>query len=169
MVASCVLAGQVRAQVAVPTPRRGKWDFVENVPRGSLLAVKWTVAENRTQTVHCVFHSANETELVCGHWSRPISSPYPVFRPSNPDRYEFSRQQIVQVRIENEEWQSSQSTFAGALAGATLGGVVGYNCCGAKGGERAAGALGLSLLGAVVGGTVGRLFPLARGRVIYEQ
>jgi hypothetical protein len=168
IVASCVLVCQAGAQVAIPVPRMGSWDIVENLPRGTLVAVQWTIAENRTQTVRCVFHSAEETELVCGHWSRPRLTPYPVFQPGNPDRYVFPRSQVRQVRIENEEWQNSQSAFAGAFAGATLGGVVGYNCCGARGGERAAGALGLSALGALVGGMVGHIFPFVRGRVIYQ-
>lgn len=169
VVASYVLAGQARAQVAVPVPRKGSWEIVENIPRGTLLAVKWTVSEGTTQTVRCVFHSADETELVCGHWSQPRPSPYPVFRPSSSDRYEFPREQVQQVRIENEEWQTSQSTYAGALAGGVVGGVVGFNCCGEKGGERTAGALGLTILGSVVGGTIGHVFPFVHGHVIYEQ
>ncbi|MGD0366515.1 MAG: hypothetical protein ABSA94_03600 [Acidobacteriaceae bacterium] len=168
MVTSCVLASQLGAQVAVPVPHKGSWETVENIPRGTLLAVKWAVSDRGTQTVHCVFHSADETELVCGHWSQPRPSPFPVFQPSSPDRYVFPREQLRQVRIENEEWQSQQSSFAGALAGATLGGVVGYNCCGVTGGERPVGALGLSLAGALVGGTIGRVFPFLHGQVIYE-
>ncbi|MGC2297324.1 MAG: hypothetical protein WA476_00885 [Acidobacteriaceae bacterium] len=169
MVASCALAGQAGAQVAVPVPRKGSWEIVENIPRGTLLAVKWAVSEKGTQTVHCVFHSADETGLVCGHWSQPRPSPYPVFRPGSSDRYEFPREQVQQVKIENEEWQSQQSELAGAFAGATLGGVVGYNCCGVSGGQRPAGALGLSLAGALVGGTIGRIFPFVHGHVIYQQ
>ena len=154
--------------MAVPAPRRGSWDIVENLPRGTLLAVKWQVAEGRTQTVHCVFHSSDETELVCGHWSRPRPSMFPVFQPGNPDRYVFPREQVRQVRIENEDLQVSQSTLAGALAGGVVGGVIGYNCCGAGGATRPGSAAALSLLGTLVGGTIGHIFPFVHGQVIYE-
>jgi hypothetical protein len=169
MLASCVLAGQARAQVAVPVPRRGSWEIVENLPRGTLITVKSALADQSTQTVRCVFHSADETEVVCGHWSQPRMSPYPVFRPGVPDRFVFPRDRVRQVRLENEDFQTTQSTLAGALAGGALGGVVAYNCCGATGGSRVGGALGLTLLGSLVGGTIGHVFPFVKGRVIYEQ
>jgi hypothetical protein len=168
MVASCVLAGQAGGQGAVPVPRTGSWEIVENVPRGTLVAVKSALADGSSETVHCLFHAADETQLVCGHYSRPRQYPWPTYSPANPNRYIFPREQVLEIRIENEDWQTSQSSLAGAFAGATLGGVVGYNCCGAKGGERAAGALGLSLLGGLVGGVVGHVFPLVRGHVIYR-
>lgn len=169
MVASCVLAGQAGAQGAVPAPRRGSWEIVGSLPRGTVLTVKLELADNSRETVHCLFHSADETELVCGRYARERAYPYPVYTPANPDRYVFPREQVAQVRMENEDWQTSQSSLAGAFAGATLGGIVGYNCCGAKGGERNAGALGFSLVGALIGGTVGHIFPMVRGRVIYER
>ena len=166
MVASCVLAGQAGAQGAIPVPLRGSWEIVENLPRGTLISVKSALADRSTQTVRCVLHSADDTEVVCGHWSQPRFASYPVFQRGNPDRYVFPREQVVQVRIENEDFQTSQSTFGGALAGAVLGGIIGYNCCG-SGGTRSGGAAGLSLLGALAGGTVGHLFPFVKGRVIY--
>lgn len=92
-----------------------------------------------------------------------------VYPPATQDRYVFPREQVRQVRIENEELQSRESMLAGALAGATLGGIVGYNCCGASGGTRAGGALGFGLIGALVGGTIGHVLPFVRGHVIYEQ
>jgi hypothetical protein len=167
MVALCVLAVQAGAQVVVP--RKGNWDNVRNLPRGTLISVKWALADKSTQTVRCVFHSADETEVVCGHWSRPRLAPYPVFQPSQPDRYVFPRAQVVQVRIENEDLQTSESTVAGALAGAVVGGIAGYNCCrnGYSGRPGAAGVL--SLVGALVGGAIGHSHPFVRGRLIYEQ
>jgi len=169
LVTSCVLAGQAGAQGASPVPRRGSWEVVENLPHGTLVRVKVELGEGSTQTVHCLVHSADAADLVCGHYVRPRPSPFPVYTPANPERYVFPRGQVEEIRVENEEWQTSQSSLAGALAGATLGGIVGYNCCGAKGGERAAGALGLSVAGALVGTIVGRTFPVARGRVIYQR
>ncbi len=170
MVASCVLAGQAGAQVSISAPRKGSWEIVENLPRGTLVTVKLQLADNSKETVHCLVHAADQTQMVCGHYMRERAYPYPVYTPANPDRYVFPREQVVQIRFENEEWQAAQSSLAGAFAGATLGGIVGYNCCGAQGGERAAGAFGLSLVGALVGGTAGHIFPLMiRGRVIYEK
>jgi hypothetical protein len=169
MVASCVLAGQAGAQVAVPVPRKGSWEIVENVPRGTLVMVKLALGNHSAETVRCQFHAADETQLVCGHYLRPRAYPFPVYTPANPDRYEFPREQVVQVQIENEDWQISQSSLAGAFAGATLGGIVGYNCCGARGSSRPAEAFGFSLIGALVGGTVGHVFPMMRGRVVYER
>ena len=168
MVASCVLAGQAGAQGSAPAPRKGSWEIVESLPRGMLVTVKLTLGNQSTETVRCQFHAADETQLVCGHYLRPRAYPFPVYTPANPDRYVFPREQVVQVRMENEDWQSSQSSLAGAFAGATLGGIVGYNCCGASGATRPAGAFGFSLIGALVGGTVGHAFPLMRGHVIYE-
>ena len=167
IVTSCVLAGQAGAQVAVPVPRKGSWQIVENLPRGTLLSVKSALTDGSTQTVKCVFHSADDAQLECGHWTRP--RPFVVYPPRSEDEYVFPREQVLQVRIENEDAQTSASTMAGALAGATLGGIVGYNCCGATGGARSAGAVGLGLLGAVVLGTVGHVFPFVKGKVIYEQ
>lgn len=169
IVASCVLAGQAGAQGAVPVPRKGSWEIVENLPRGTLVTVKAALSDKGTETVRCLFHSADEQELVCGHYVRERPGPYPVFTPANPNRYVFPREQVVRVRIENEDWQNSQSSLVGAFAGATLGGIVGFNCCGAKGAQRPAAAFGLSLAGALVGGTVGHVFPMVRGHVIYEQ
>jgi uncharacterized protein YcfJ len=170
MVASCVLAGQAGAQVAVPVPRKGSWETVENLPRGTLITVKSALADRGTETVRCLFHAADEQELVCGHYVEERPGPYPVYTPANPERYVFPREQVVRVRMENEDWQNSQSSLAEAIAGAVIGGVVGYNCCGRQGNsERSAGAGALSLVGALVGGTIGHVFPFVRGRVIYEE
>jgi hypothetical protein len=169
MVASCVLACQAGAQGSVPVPRKGSWEIVENLPRGTLVTVKLELTASNRETVHCLIHAVDATQVVCGHYARERAYPWPVYTPANPDRYVFPREEVVQVRIENEDWQSSQSSLAGAFAGATLGGVVGYNCCGNKGAERPAAAFGLSLVGALVGGTVGHIFPMVKGHVIYER
>ena len=169
ILASCVLVSPLDGQVAPVGPHKGSWEAVESLPRGTLITVKSALTDGSVQTVHCLFHSANAVELVCGHYVRPRPVPYPVYTPANPDRYVFLRQPIVQVHIENENWETTQSSLAGAFAGATLGGIAGFNCCGAKGGERITGAFGLSLIGAIVGGIAGRFAPLVKGHVLYQR
>ena len=154
----------------MPVPRKGSWQTVENVPRGTLVVVKTALSARNIETVHCVLHSADEAELLCGHWSAPRPYPFPQYSPANPGRYVFPREQIVEVRIEREGDEVAQSSLAGAIAGAAAGGVAGYNCCGASGSQqRSAAAFGLSLAGALVGGMVGHVFPMVRGHLIYKQ
>jgi uncharacterized protein YcfJ len=117
--------------------------------------------------VKCVVHRADDAQLECGHWTRP--RPFVVYPPRTGDEYLFPREQVVQIRLENEDVETTESTMLGTLAGAVLGGVVGYNCCGQSGSTRGGGAVGLGLIGAVVLGTVGHAFPFVRGRVIYER
>lgn len=169
MITGCVLAVQAGAQVAAPLPRKGGWETVENLPRGTLITVKLELSGSSRETVHCLVHAVDATQVVCGHYARERAYPYPVYTPANPDRYVFPREEVVQVRIENEEWQTSQSSLAGAFTGATLGGIVGFNCCGNKGAERPAAAFGLSLVGALVGDVAGHVFPMMKGHVIYER
>jgi len=176
IVTNCVLLCQLGAQVAQPqapipasspVPHRGAWELIENLPRGTLLSVKSTLADGTTQTVKCVLHSADEAELQCGHWTRP--RPYWVYPPRSSDEYVFPRDQVVRVRLENEDAQTTESTLLGAMAGATLGGVIGYNCCNATSGTRAGGAIGLGLIGAAVVGAAAHVFPFVKGRLIYER
>lgn len=169
MVARRVLAGPAGAQVAVPVPRKGSWKVVENLPRGTLLRVKTALADGSTRTVKCQVHSVDETVLVCGHWSTPRRYPYRVYSPTYPDRYVFPREQVVEVRLENEDEERTESRLAGATAGGILGGVIGYNCCsqGYSGRPGAAGVL--SLIGALTGGAVGHAIPFVKGRVIYRR
>ncbi len=152
--------------MAVPVPRKGSWEIVENLPRGTLLWVK-SSAEGSGQTVKCVFHSADDAQLECGHWTRP--RPFVVYPPRSADEYVFPREQVLQVRIENEDMQTTQSTALGAIAGATLGGVVGYNCCRQSGSTRTGGAFLLGGLGALAGGGIGHAFPFVKGMLIYQR
>jgi outer membrane lipoprotein SlyB len=165
IVTVCVVMGQAGAPLAMPVPRKGSWQTVENVPRGTLVAVKTALSERKTEKVHCLFHEADDTELVCGHWSEPRPCPYPVSSAANPNRYVFARDQVIEVRVENEDEQVSQSTLAGAFAGATLGGITGYNCCGAKGSQqRSAAAFGLSVVGRLWAAWSATCFDSSEGR-----
>ena len=153
--------------MAVPVPHKGSWEIVENLPRGTLLSVKSALADGSTQTVRCVVHAADETQLECGHWTRP--RPFVVYPARFADEYVFSREEVVQVRIENEDAETTESTILGTMAGAVLGGVIGYNCCGQSGSTRGGGAVGLGLIGAAVIGALSHAFPFVKGRVIYER
>lgn len=170
MVASCVLAGEAGAQVAAPVPHKGSWEIVESLPRGMLLRVKSVLADGSTQRVRCQVHSVDETVLVCGHWSAPRGYPYGAYSPAYPDRYVFPREQVVEVRMENEDLESRESAVGGAMAGAVVGGVLGY----ARGGgnsdmTRSGGAFIGSFVGALVGGAIGYVRPFEKGRVIYRR
>jgi hypothetical protein len=179
VVGGCLLAGPAGAQASYPVPpgppadksagvaRKGSWTTIENLPQGTLLQVKSALADGNTQTVKCQFLSAEETELTCQPWSRPRPSWYPTR--SYPDQYVFPRARVVEVRIENEDAQRGASTIIGTLAGATVGGVVGYNCCNQNGNTRPGGAIGFSLIGAVVGGVAGHAMPFVRGQLIYRR
>lgn len=178
-VGGCLLAGPAGAQGSYPVPpgppadksagvaRKGSWTTIENLPQGTLLQVKSALAGGGTQTVKCQFNSADETGLVCQPWSRPRPFWYPTR--SYPDQYVLSRARVVEVRIENEDAQRGASTIIGTLAGGVVGGVVGYNCCNQGGNTRAGGAIGFSLLGALVGGFAGHAMPFVRGQLIYRR
>ena len=141
VVVSCVLACQAGAQGAYSDPRKGSWETVENLPRGTGLAVKVILANGKMHTMHCAFHEASETELVCGHWSDRRPAFYPVPRPVAPDRYVFARGEIQQVRFEVEDINRTDSATLGSMGGAIVGGVIGFNCCHNPGGSpRQAGA-----------------------------
>ncbi|HEY1500200.1 MAG TPA: hypothetical protein VGF88_11530 [Acidobacteriaceae bacterium] len=169
VVVSCVLACQAGAQGAYSDPRKGSWETVENLPRGTGLAVKVILANGKMHTMHCAFHEASETELVCGHWSDRRPAFYPVPRPVAPDRYVFARGQIQQVRFEVEDINRTDSATLGSMGGAIVGGVIGFNCCHNPGDSpRQAGAAAGALLGSIVGAIAGHVFPFVRGQVLYE-
>ncbi len=179
LMAGCLLAGSAGAQVSYPAPpgppadksagvaRKGSWTTIENLPQGTLLQVKSALANGNTQTVNCQFLSAEDTALVCQPWSRPRPFWYPTR--SYPDQYVFSRARVVEVRIENEDAQRGASTIIGTLAGGVVGGVLGYNCCNQNGNTRPGGAIGFSLIGALVGGVAGHAMPFVRGLLIYRR
>ncbi len=168
IVTNCVLLCQMGAQVTPPpVPHKGSWELVESLPRGTLLSVKSELADGSTQTVKCIVHSTDEAELQCGHWTRP--RPFVFYPPRSGDEYEFPRELVVQIRIENEDVQTTESALLGTIAGATLGGVIGYNCCGQSGSTRPGGALVWGGLGAAVIGTMSHAFPFVRGRLIYQK
>jgi uncharacterized protein YcfJ len=167
LVAGCLLAGPAGAQVSYPVPKKGSWTTIENLPQGTLLQVKSALENGGTQTMKCQFDFADETALTCTPWSRPRAWWYSS-RPV-PDQYVVPRARVVEVRIENEDAQRGASTVIGTLAGGVAGGVIGYNCCNQGGGTRDGGAIGFSLLGALVGGIAGHAMPFVRGQLIYRR
>lgn len=167
LIAGSLLAPLAGAQASVPVPRKGSWNTIQDLPEGTVLRVKSALADGGTHTVKCQFRSADEIALTCEPWSRP--RPYWAPRRATLDEYVLPRAQVLEVRLDDEDAQRAGSTAIGTLAGGVIGGVIGYNCCSKGGDVRAGGAIGMSLIGALVGGVAGHAMPFVRGHLIYRR
>lgn len=129
----------------------GDWQAVKSVPAGSPISVR-----ERHQRIRCRFQRATDDELFCEYYVRYHAydlGAYPV---------RLVRQNIREIRLE----RPGDSALAGALVGGGLGAALG---AGAVSRNRGLGALFVGGLGAIVGGEVGRDFPVVHGPVIYKH
>jgi outer membrane lipoprotein SlyB len=78
----------------------------------------------------------------------------------------YDRKRIREVRLEHsEDSDAAVGAFVGAGAGAAIGAAVPGNGTVTRGGR----ILLLGGIGAIVGGFMGREFPMAHGRVVYRR
>lgn len=127
----------------------GGWQKVENLSQGDSITV---LVRHR---VHCRFEDATDEALACMSPTRTLAGPI---------HFSFPRAEIRQVRLEH-------SDAINMMTGAALGGAVGA----AAGASKKSGSLtreGSLLLaggiGALVGGSFGKVFPMTHGLILYE-
>lgn len=143
-----ILAGLM---LVPPEARAGDWRAVENLAAGSRISVK---AKFRTL---CDFHRATDTVLICQPAQHSILT--------GPGEISFDRARVREVRLERSD---HTNTAVGAAIGAGFGAAVGASARNPSltpGGS----ALLLGGAGSIIGGFVGRDFPILHGKVIYKR
>ena len=133
----------------------GDWQTVKNLQPGTKISVH---SASRFHNL-CIFERATDEQLVCEHI---LHGPRGAFIPSE---YVYEREKIREVRLEH-------SDAANIATGAAIGGGIGA-AVGAGNGNgtltRGGGALLLGTGGAIIGGFIGRDFPVAHGKVVYRR
>jgi hypothetical protein len=110
----------------------------------------------------CFFLSATDDRLVC---ERAVHNRRSLIIPPLPREAVYERSRVREVRLERGE---AANTMAGAGIGAGVGAALGGST---NNGTltRGGGALLLGGIGALVGGSFGREFPVIHGKVIYRR
>jgi hypothetical protein len=134
----------------------GNWQAVKQLEPGMKISVQ---VDHHSLHSTCYFQRATDDQLFCERVLHGVS------RVLIPPDAAYDRKEIREVRIEH----SDRSNTA---AGAAIGGGVGATLGAANGNgtlTREGGALLLGTVGALIGGSFGRDFPIFHGKVIYRR
>lgn len=137
----------------------GNWQAVKNLPPGTRISVRSNHLFIRNT---CFFLRATDDQLVC---ERVSHSRRRMIIPPIPSQAVYERSRVREVRLEHGE---AANMMAGAGIGAGIGAALG---AGANNGTvtRGGGALLLGSIGALIGGSFGRDFPVIHGKVVYRR
>lgn len=137
----------------------GDWQAVKNLPPGTRISVRSNHLFVRNT---CFFLSATDDQLVC---ERALHSRRRMIIPPIPPEAVYQRSRVREVRLEHGE---DANMLAGAGIGAGVGAALG---AGVNNGTltRGGGALLLGSLGALIGGSFGREFPVIHGKIVYRR
>jgi hypothetical protein len=131
----------------------GDWQNVENLPSGTSISIKLRVR------FRCLFQSATDEELICERTQR-------VWILSNSSEIKVNRKRIREVRLEHSD---STNALVGA---AVVGGGAAIAEAARVDGDaktRTIAALFAGSLFGLLGGVIGRDFPILHGKIIYKQ
>ena len=137
----------------------GDWQAVKRLQPGTRISVRSNHLFIRNM---CFFLSATDDQLVC---ERAVHARRRIILPPIPTEAVYERSRVREVRLEHSE---AAGTMVGAGIGAGIGAALGTsvnNGTLTRGGS----VLLLSGIGALVGGSFGRDFPVVHGRVVYRQ
>jgi hypothetical protein len=146
-----LLPASVRAQ-------KTDWQTVKDLAPGTPISVKYGhfFLHNR-----CIFESATDDVLIC---ERTLYGPSQIFIP--PEAV-YRRKLVREVRLEHSD---ASNIAVGAVIGGGIGAALGAS---GPGDASARTRLDLGLLvgmgGALLGGLIGRDFPIRHGTVIYHR
>ncbi len=133
--------------------QKGDWSAVEQLAPGTRISVKTSVR------LVCYFESATEDDLYCE------MRQHARFATVDSGRH-YDRKRIREVRVEHsEDGDAAVGALVGAGTGAAIGATVPGNGTLTRGGRE----LLLGGIGGIVGGFIGRDFPVAHGRVVYRR
>ena|SRR5882672_7478931 len=134
----------------------GNWQAVRQLDPGTKISVQF---EHHSLHSTCYFQRATDDQLFCERVLRGVSQ---VLIP--PDAV-HERKNIREVRLEHSD---SSNTATGVAIGGGIGATLGAaNNNGTL--TRGGGALLLGTVGALIGGSFGRDFPIFHGKVIYRK
>jgi uncharacterized protein YcfJ len=152
LLAALLLASSALAQT-------GDWQAVKKLPPGTKISVR---AGHLFIRNTCFFLSATDDQLVC---ERAVHARRRMIVPPIPPDAVYERSKIREVRLEHSD---TANTLAGAGIGAGIGAALGAS---SNNGTltRGGGALLIGALGALVGGSFGREFPVIHGKVVYRR
>jgi hypothetical protein len=152
LVAPLLLAASALAQTS-------GWQAVKNLQPGTRISIRTDHLFIRNT---CFFLSATDDQLVC---ERAVHSRRRMIIPPIPPEAVYERRRVREVRLERSE---AANTMAGAGIGAGIGAALGAS---SNNGTltRGGGALLIGGLGALVGGSFGREFPVIHGKVVYRR
>jgi hypothetical protein len=140
--------------------QKGDWAAVEELPAGTPISVlygKFPIHDR------CTFENATNDKLICERnpqLSSRIFIPIPL-----PNEAMYSRKHIRAVRL---EYSDAHNIFVGMAIGAGAGAAIGAAGSGdpkARGGAAVLFGLG----GGVLGGFLGKNFPIFHRKTIYRQ
>jgi len=137
----------------------GDWQAVKLLRPGTRISVR---SDHLFIRNTCFFLSATDDQLVC---ERAVHSRQRMIVPPIPAEAVYERSRVREVRLERSE---DANMMAGAGIGAGIGAALG---AGINNGTvtRGGGALLIGGLGALVGGSFGREFPIIHRKVVYRR
>ena len=140
---------------SVAPAQTGDWQAVKNLQPGMTISVQGGTPFH----ILCVFGNATDAQLTCEHILRGPRGPL-----IPPERI-YTRANIREIRLEHSD-KANMAT--GALIGGSIGAAAGTSV---RNGTltRGGGALLLGGIGALMGGTFNRDFPVTHGKVIYRR
>jgi hypothetical protein len=152
-----LLAPLLLASIAVA--QTGDWQAVKNLQPGTRISVRSGRPFIRNT---CFFLSATDDQLVC---ERAVHARRRMIIPPIPPEAVYERSKVREVRLEHSE---ATNTVAGAGIGAGIGAALGAS---ANNGTLTRGGSTLLLggIGALIGGSFGRDFPVIHGKVVYQR
>jgi hypothetical protein len=152
LLAPVLLAASALAQT-------GDWQAVKNLPPGTRISVR---SDHLFIRNTCFFLSATDDQLVC---ERAVRARRRMIIPAIPPEAVYERSKVREVRLAHSE---AANTMAGAGIGAGIGAALGAS---SNNGTltRGGGALLIGGIGALVGGSFGREFPVIHGKVVYRR
>ena len=141
--------------IASAVAQSSDWQAVKDIPPGTQISV---TARHRFIHSLCIFQGASDEELVCEvnlHRRSPFT----------PSSIRYPRNDVRKVRLEHSD---ASNIASGVAIGAGIGVALGATAPNHSG-SREGGAILLGGLGGLVGGVLGRDFPLFHGPVIYRS
>ncbi len=150
-----LLVSTLFLRASLASAQAGDWQAVKDLQPGTKISVLYGVPLH----VLCVFDHATDEQLIC---ERVFHGPRGA---SSSRERAYHRSTIREVRLEHSD---AANIATGAAIGGGIGVAVGVGA-GRNATQRGVGGLLLGGLGALFGGTFGRDFPIAQGKVIYRQ
>jgi hypothetical protein len=149
------LVTSLLVMASIAAAQTGDWQAVKDLRPGTKISVQYEHSFHNL----CTLEQATDEQLVCDH---VLHGPRGTFIPS--ERV-YQRNNIREVRLEHSDGANTATAAAlGGGVGTALGASTRSHTL-----TRGAGILLLGGIGALIGGSFGKDFPVIHGKVVYRR